>query len=674
MLSLLQQSQHTPWKEHGLMPYSKTFRAFGIMSILFTSGASAILAQEVISGDKIATLQSVYEFALSPDGKQAAIVMPSPAAQGAPGIWIKSTSHDEALKPLEGALPGDYAPNWSPDGRNIAFLSGRQAGGNTGPQVFVTPNAGGGARCITDRPGGIFGFVWSPDSSMIAFLAPDLPGQKQVNAASTAILIDQPFQPSRLWITDVASGKTVMAVKLKDDIQDFAWAPDGKHVALITKSAPAGNGSFATSLVIADRQSSQLPQTLDVSPAAAIPGFAGVHWSPDGKWIAFRQKTPEPDAWGWAVVSPEGGTAHPLLRDYLGDVLHMEFQKDSKRAFAQLASGTRQALVSLSTTDDMFEKIADVSISVGEASFTSNGDRLLYLSQTETSSADLWTARPGDKPLRLTNLNPATSLWAFGSVSEIDWTNRRDGLALHGVVIKPVGFQEGHRYPMIVLMHPGNQPWWNGFHAAWWDWGQLLAARGYVVFMPNYRGVSGLGWKMDGLIREWGTGLAYEDMMDGVDFLIQKGFIDENRLGIGGWSHGGFMTEWSITHTNRFKAAVVLSGPSDFATVYSKTIENARLQLRDDFGASPFEARAQYDASSPLTYVRSCRTPTLLLHGQEDVAVPVEVAYEFHAALQELGVETNLVVYANDGHAITNRDNQIDVQNRVLGWFDAHLK
>jgi dipeptidyl aminopeptidase/acylaminoacyl peptidase len=672
MLPLLPQSQRTPWKEYGLMPHSRIFGAFGIMSILFASGASAIRAQEVISGDKIATLQSVDEFALSPDGNQAAIVMPSPTAQGAPGIWIKSTSHDEAPQPLKGALPGDYAPNWSPDGRNIAFLSGREAGGNTGPQVFVIPNAGGGPRRITDRPGGIFGFVWSPDSSMIAFLAPDLSGQKQVNAPSTAILIDQPFQPSRLWITDVATGKTVMAVKLKDDIQGFAWAPDGKQFALITKSAPAGNGSFATSLVVVDRQSGQVVRTLDVSPAAAIPG--GIHWSPDGKWIAFRQKTLEPVVWRWAVVSPEGGTARPLLKDYPGDVLLLEFQKDSKRVFAQLASGTRQSLISLSATDDTFEKIADVSLSVGEPTFTSNGDRLLYLSQTESTSADLWTVRPGEKPLRLTNLNPQTSSWALGSVSEIDWTSRGDGLTLHGVVIKPVGFQEGRRYPMIVLMHPGNQPWWNGFHAAWWDWGQLLAAHGYVVFMPNYRGVSGLGWKIDGFIREWGTGLAYEDMMDGVDFLIGNGFIDANRLGIGGWSHGGFMTEWSITHTNRFKAAVVLSGPSDFATVYSKTFDIARLQLHDDFGASPFEARARYDASSPLTYVRSCRTPTLLLHGQEDSAVPVVVAYEFHTALQELGVETNLVVYAHDGHAITNRDNQVDLQNRVLGWFDAHLK
>jgi dipeptidyl aminopeptidase/acylaminoacyl peptidase len=214
----------------------------------------------------------------------------------------------------------------------------------------------------------------------------------------------------------------------------------------------------------------------------------------------------------------------------------------------------------------------------------------------------------------------------------------------------------------------------HGFHAAWWNWGQLLAANGYVVFMPNYRGVSGLGWKLDGYIREWGTGLAFEDMMDGVDFVIQKGFVDENRLGIGGRSHGGFMTEWSVTHTCRFKAAVALSGLADFATVYSKTIENARLQLRDDLGGSPFEARARYDGRSPLTYVRECRTPILLLHGEKDVAVPVEVAYAFHVALQELGVETKLVVYANGGHAIGNHDNQIDLQNRALAWFDAHLK
>ena len=339
----------------------------------------------------------------------------------------------------------------------------------------------------------------------------------------------------------------------------------------------------------------------------------------------------------------------------------------------ETAAGTRQALLSLSTTDDSVEKIADIDASTSDFAFSTNGRRFLYLSQTPTTPNNVWAVEPAGKPVLLTDLNPQTSSWDLGAVSEVNWANQRDGLALHGILIRPAGFNAMKRYPMIVMMHPGDSPWWNGFHASWWDWGQLLASRGFVVFMPNYRGVNGQGWKLAARIGDWGVGLAFQDMMDGVDAVIGQGFVDPDRLGIGRWSNGGFMTEWVITHTNRFKAAVAEAGMSDFFSMYG-TPDGNRDELRGDFGASPYDARSAYDVHSPITYVRACHTPTLLLHGQQDHNVPVWQAYEFHTALKEFGIDTNLVIYPNEGHSITNRNDRIDVENRVVAWFSKYLR
>jgi dipeptidyl aminopeptidase/acylaminoacyl peptidase len=558
-------------------------------------------------------------------------------------------------------------------GRYLAFLSSRPVGdqGSNGEdQVFVIPSSGGDAKRITSTPGGVSWFTWSPDSTMIAFLAPDGSSSEQETHESKATLIDQQFRPSRLWVANVASGKSAVALRLPTDIEDFAWSPDSRNFAVLTDSAPAADGTSLTSLMFGNRQSGEILRTFDVNPQDSS---QALRWSPDGKLIALQQKAPQNNASWWSVIPAQGGEPHALLKNYQGNMLQLEFEQDSRRVFVETVAGTRQALLSLSTTDGSFQKIADVDASTSDFAFSTNGRRFLYLSQTSTTPHNVWTVARGEPPHALTVLNPQTSAWPLGSLNVVNWTNQRDGLVLHGILIKPVGFQTNQPYPMIVLMHPGDQPWWEGFHASWWDWGQLLASRGYVVFMPNYRGVNGQGWQLAARIGDWGVGLAFQDVMDGVDYVISQGFVEPDRLGIGGWSNGGFMTEWAITQTNRFKAAVAVAGMCDFFSMYG-TPDGNRVELRGDFGASPYDARSAYDVHSPLTYVRTCRTPTLLLHGQEDHNVPVWQAYEFHTALKEFGIDTNLVIYPNEGHAITNRSNRIDLQNRVVTWFTKYLR
>jgi dipeptidyl aminopeptidase/acylaminoacyl peptidase len=662
-----------------LMRHLKSFYGLALAaSIILMSTSVPARAQKAISAHDILDLHKVSDIQLSPDGKQAAIVLNLPGngvsdKEAGNRIWIRQTRQTGNLHLLEAGVQGDNSPRWSPDGRYLAFLSSRpvsEPSSSGDSQIFVVPSTGGAAKRITHIPGGVSWFAWSPDSSMIAFLAPDTPNSGPAGDSSSPILIDQSFTPARLWVVNVATGQSTVALKLPADIEDFAWAPDSQRFAVLCDSAPTHDGISSTTLMVADRQSGRILRTFDVNPEDSS---QVLRWSPDGRLIAFQQKAPGVNTSWWAVVRAEGGDPHPLLKDYVGNILQLEFAEDSHHVFLEMAEGTRQALVSLSTTDDSVERIAEVNAPTFDFAFSTNGRRLLYLSQTTTTPSNVWTLEPRETPVALTDLNPQTSAWAMGAVSEVNWINPQDGLALHGILIKPVGFDDRKHYPMVVLMHPGDMPWWDGFHASWWDWGQLLASRGFVVFMPNYRGVNGQGWKLAARLGDWGVGLAFQDMMEGVDRIIRQGFVDSERLGIGGWSNGGFMTEWVITHTQRFKAAVAEAGMADFFAMYSAP-GGDRQGWRANFGASPYEARSAYDVHSPITYVRACRTPTLLLHGQQDRSVPVGQAYEFHTALQDLGIDTNLVIYPNEGHTITNRNNRLDVQNRVVAWFTKYLR
>ena len=252
----------------------------------------------------------------------------------------------------------------------------------------------------------------------------------------------------------------------------------------------------------------------------------------------------------------------------------------------------------------------------------------------------------------------------------MQWKNSKDGLERQGILTTPPGYEAGRAYPTVVATHPGDLPWWSGWVATWWAWDQLLASRGYVVFLPNTRGVTGEGWKMNATIGDWG-GMAYQDLMDGIDALVQRGIADPERLGIGGWSNGGFMTEWTITHTTRFRAAVALAGHSDFFSLYGTSYGRVPLQIAL---GDPYANRSVYDEHSPIHFVRDCRTPTLILHGANDAGVPLGQGHEFFTALQKLGVESEMVVYPREGHSIRERGHQEDLQDRVLAWFDRHLK
>ena len=658
----------------------------GIVSAqdLQASRPNAIIQNKhIITPEDVLTIRELSDVKLSPDGKQIAFVVSEPNDPKKPreprasNIWVVPTDGREPPRPLIVGLKSADTPGWSPDGHTLAFLSDRgdaEAVGDGSRQIYLLRDGEKKALKLSDVPGGVDQYQWSPDGKMIAFIGRDQSSAeelaKKAGGDDAIVRSESNLKFSRLWTVNLSDGKTVQVTKDNLEIVELAWSPRGDEFALIVAPTPRNEDSYNLSLVILNRLTGEVKRTLtkNVVPITGI-----LRWSPDGRWITFYEFPPTKESNNWLSVAPaQGGEIRPLLKAYKGSVLKTEWSTDSKSLIALSVEGTSEVIARFDIDTGVVHKITDVIRSQWGASLSTNGDTITYLAQTPESADDIWVLEKNRQPRQLTDFNPQTKSWVFGKVSEVVWKNSKDGLIRRGVLITPPNYIPGSLYPVVVNTHPGDTAWWTGFHASrWWDWGQLLASHGYVVFLPNTRGVTGEGGAMHATIDHWGE-MAFQDLMDGIDYLITQKIADPNRLGIGGWSNGGFMTEYAITRTTRFKAAVALAGHSDFFSLYGTSY--LRGGLRRTSQQSPYYNREWYDAHSPIALIKACRTPTLLIHGELDSGVPLGQAYEFYTALKDAGVEAELVVYPREGHSIQEYPHRLDMLNRMLSWFDKHLK
>ena len=624
---------------------------------------------QTITPEDILSIRELSDIQLSPDGKQVAFVITEPAASNtqprASNIWTMPVDGTESPRLLIPGLTNSGSPRWSPDGKTLAFLSDRA-------QIHLLRPGESTAVQLTSVPGGVEDFEWSPDSKMVAFVARDQPTrdeQEKKAAGYDAIEVDRHLKYSRLWISTVSDRKVVQVTKQDFEIYELAWSPKGDELALVVAPTPKAEDSLNLSLIVVNRSTGEVARTL--SKLVNLTG--ALRWSPDGRLISFYEGPPTKEYAAWVSVVPAaGGPSQPLLKDYAGSVLRLEWLPDSKHLMAQSVEGTHQALLTVDVATGDLRKLTDVVHSQWNVGFSTNGNTTAYFSQSAGAPSDIWVLKTDAQPRKITGFNPQTAGWKLGKLREVEWKNSEDGLLRRGVLITPPDYEQGRLYPTIVNTHPGDTAWWMGWHGSkWWDWGQLLASNGYVVFLPNTRGVTGEGPRMHQAIADWG-GMAFRDLIDGVDYLVEQKIADPNRLGIGGWSNGGFMTEYAITHTTRFKAAVAQAGHSDFFSLYGASYLSTSLRI--SFSDSPHINRKRYDERSPIISIRNCRTPTLLLHGELDSGVPVGQAHEFYNALKDVGVETELVIYPRERHNIQERGHQLDVQRRMLAWFDKHLK
>lgn len=692
------------------------------LSISLLATICAAQQKRAMTFEDVIALKTVSDAQISPDGKWVAYVVTSADMKenaNDADVWLVSTSGGDPIR-LTTSKKNDNQPRWSPDGKRIGFLSAREEK----PQIFLISPFGGEATRLTESKSGVQSFQWSPDGNRIAYVAqlePTPDEEKKQKDKDDAQVTDKNFKFSRLWVIDVASGKTSQVVKGEFTVSDPQWSPDGRSIAFVTNPTPkADDGSVSDIWVIdltpasADevvdlhKRISELQRTLDTLSIAGDRNYFRVmevrsqiaalqnkidqksglrklvdnegpdsapRWSPDGKLIAYLSRDAKNGEIGQqrlTLIAAEGGTSREITSTFEYQPGAARWSPDGKSIFFTAGTRTESRLFSIASSGGDAKPISNVGGVMGQATFSRDGSTLAFTKQDTQHPDDVYVARfPMGQMTKLTDHNSQVRELALGASEVVRWKSK-DGMEIEGVVIYPAGYEQGKRYPTVAAIHGGPAGvWTQGFPGSWSNFGHVWAGNGWVVFYPNIRGSSSYGEKfLLSNVRDWGGG-DYQDVQTGLDYLIAKGIADPDKLAQSGWSYGGYMTAWTLTQTNRFKAVVVGAGLTDMFSMYST--DDLQRILVAYFGAEPWNDVEAYRRASAMTFIKQAKTPTLILHGGSDVRVPPSQAQELYMGLRQNGVPVEMVVFPREPHGLGEPRHRLDKMRREYAWCSKYV-
>lgn len=618
--------------------------------------------------DPLFAVRRYREVAISPDGKKVAWVEASnskiPAEARFSSVYVKDLNGGTARR-ISGEHCAAHDVAWSHEGR-LAFLS--DAGSKGQLQLWVTAKDGA-ARRLTSVAGYLADPHWAPDGKSIAFLftegAPkEATGPLEATPAQTGV-IDQAVSEQRLAIVDAQSGRVHGISPGGLYVYEHDWSPNGAEIAYTAAPGPGDDNWFIAKLYSIDVKNEHAHQLYD--PAGWQ--LAQPRWSPDGKSVAFIQGLMSDEGFTGGeiyVISREGGPAKDVTPGRKSSPSWFQWLPSSQRIlFAENAAGAT-AFANLDLASGETERLWKGPESV-DPSFSEDGTQSAVIRTSWSMAPEVW-AGPAGKWNQITSANKAmTPNW--GEAESVEWQN--DGFQVQGWLLKPLHYDPQQHYPMIVSVHGGpageSMPRWP---YPFFDL-SVLSGQGYFVFFPNPRGSYGQGEEFTKAnVKDFGGG-DLRDILTGVDAVLKRYPVDPERLGIGGWSYGGYMTMWAVTQTNRFHAAVSGAGLANWQSYYG---ENSIDQwMIPYFGASVYDDPAVYAKSAPINFVRQAKTPTLVVVGERDGECPAPQSYEFWHALKTVGVKTQLVVYPNEGHRFVNPEHILDLMRRTMAWFNDNL-
>ena len=637
-----------------------------------------------LTPDDVLAFRNVEDAQISPDGLRVAFVVgdsfKTDSKWPRSNIWIVDVAGGDPRQ-LSAGPRTDSLPRWSPDGGRLAFLSDRLIDGQR--QVYLLSSDGGEALPLTDvrgaipTPRGLNAMQWSPDGRSIAFLQEDPETdeeRRKREVRDDAIEFEQHPKYVRVWVVDVIT-KALRSVS-PDGLQiwEFAWSPDLRDMAAVVSNVPYEWAWYTNRLV---RFSCGGPATpvWQSKRQVALPV-----WAPDGRRIAFIASNWSDrgcvagDVW---VVGAGGGVARDISEGLAASLGWMEWAAGGDELLAIGHDRGGVGLHRLSVDGQGHERIWWRQAAVAEAHWPrfsrSQSGALAVVLEDADHPRDVWVAAAASEDgdwKQLTHLHPQAAGIEIGATAVQHWKGA-GGWEMQGLLIKPLGYEPGRRYPLVMWVHGGPTGVSASRYYAAFGWNQLLANAGYAVFLPNYRGSVGWGLEFaESNIGDMG-GRDFEDMLLGIDSLVAAGIADPDRLAVAGWSYGGFTAAWAVSQTNRFRAAVMGAGISHWLSFHGKSaLADWDAIHYDD---SPYGGTGRFQKFSPLSYYENLRTPTLILHGLEDQDVPVEQAYLFHRALKDKRVPTELVVYPREDHAVKERAHLLDMSKRVLAWMERYL-
>ena len=620
-------------------------------------------ATQRLTPEQALNLHRISDLRFSPDGARLAFTVSEPpkATNNSQHIWMMDVATRQ-VRQYTFSEKIDNSPRWSPDGKFLAFLSNR----DEFRQIYLMPSNGGDAYAITEGKRNIASFEWSLDGKQIAFVAPDEPTaaeQKKEKDKDDAIVVDHDNKHTRIWILDLATKKARALTDEKWQVTEAQWTPSGDRLIVSATDHPESDDDTNRifSVNVADGKMS-----LRFAPKGP---FGGIRVSPDGKqfaYIASRVDGPEPtDIYIRSIDAPPARPSRNLTGSKLDRPMNgVEWRPDGS-LMAVAETGFKTALYSIAV--DGSAKIID-NISPNPRAFAVAPSGIVaFVGESATAPPEIYLASANGSPERVTHLN---SSWDSVILSKPSFFHYRsfDGLEIEGELLKPLDYSGSGAMPLVVLVHGGPT-------GAWSDsvdtWGQLLAAHGFAVAYFNIRGSTGYGEKFVEMNRaDWG-GADFKDVMAGTDYLVKQGIADPNRLGIGGWSYGGYMAEWAITQTNRFKAAVSGAGMVDLVAEFET--ENGPSYDKWFWGL-PYNNSEDMLKHSPYLYLKNAHTPILILQGQADTTDPLGQSTGLYRGLKFYGAPAELVEYPRENHGFHEEKHQLDRLNRIVAWYQEHLK
>ena len=615
--------------------------------------------------------------ALSPDGIHAAWVQ-STAATPSKQTYIRGISGNAPATMVNIATTGertDFDPAWSPDSKTLAVFS--SAGEKDQRQLWTVNADGSNPQKLTHLKGYAARPRWSHDGKQIAFLyIEDAPGGGPLMAApATTGVIDTAIHNQRIAVLDIAKDQLRQVSPPNLHIYDSDWSPDDRAFVTTAAPGPGDNNWWIAQIYTIDTAKGNATSIYKPSLQVAVP-----RWSPDGKSIAFIEGLMSDEGFHGGdlfTISVDGRDLLNRTRGHKGSVSSLFWQTPDRILITETIGGG-SAISELTLADNSLRTIwkgAEGIHAFGNFpnfSVSKDGKFAAAARSSFETPPEVW-AGPLGKWRQLTSNNVAQVV-SWGKAQNLEWTN--EGLNIQGWLLPPRQVEPGKRYPMVVLIHGGpsgaEMPEWPATFGMSRAIVAALASRGYYVLMPNPRGSYGQGEDFTRAnVKDFGGG-DLRDILAGVDAAVAHYPIDAQRLGVTGWSYGGYMTMWTLTQTNRFRGAVAGAGIANWQSYYGQNlIDQWMLPF---FGSSVYDDPAVYEKSSPIHFIKNVKTPTLVIVGERDAECPAPQSYEFWHALRTLGVPTQLIVYPGEGHLFVKPENQTDRMDRTVAWFDKYLK
>jgi dipeptidyl aminopeptidase/acylaminoacyl peptidase len=641
--------------------------------------------------DQIVSMKAPETPVMSPDGSMAAFVLGEASkADEYPvsDLWLFDVAAAISQQLTEGESR-DANPSWSPCGQYITFESDRATRGESQIHVFALDT--GEMSQITFQDGAATAPRWSPDGTMISCLIQQVEtaeerAEKKDNGDQW--VVDENPKRSSIWALDLpedlesliaGTSRPGMRKVSPDDVHVgtmmhalYDWAPDSSGFAAHVSESPKVDHLWCSEVATISMDG-------DVNRLGTFWGlFTPPSYAPDGKSIAFiGAGDASPMSVGVPYVVPVDGreAAKPLPLHTRGSANSITWTPDSSHVLVNLVESLEANVYAVTLADGSDRKIVQIGDKPGSipslVSLSDDGRKMTFLRADSTSPTEVWIGDFDGKARPVTDLNPWVRDAPVGDVREISWKST-DGKEIHGLLYLPVGYREGRKFPLLAHIHGGPMgAWTHRFYCSWHDWAMPMTQRGYAVFMPNPRGSSGRGPDYLAANNADLGGMEWADIETGIDHVIDLGIADPDQLVFGGWSYGGYFTNWAITHSDRFKAAVSGAAITNWVS-FNGTTDVRRIF--DAYFAEPVSENA--DAlmeRSPVRYFNRVKTPTLYVHGDADIRVPISQTYEMYYGVKDRGVETKMVVYPREPHMITERKHQADMLARVFDWFDAHL-